>query len=409
MKICIISRYFQAMSRNSDSDLLWPLLKEMAALGHEIYVLAQKSNSGRALIERKGIKIYFLNQTILNPTREDFEIALIDKVSQIQKESEIDLIHAYDNSVLALKDFRLKNKIKIIIDVDALKISKLFSILSFDQDSVVSHIKVAIKAVAHFIRTFFTFDRDLLKMADRVLVSSAQQRFFLERYYAYPDSRISFAPRAFSLPAQSVQEGDIISLLPVKNLPYKNVAKFIVNITDMSLAEETIYLLKAFERLAVKKSSVYLVIIGTGPSYKKIEYELYNLALGNRAFLLGDITPEETSMWIEQSSVLVDLSSLYRQFENYSIEGMLRKKIVIASELGPLAHIIEDGHEGFLVRPADWSYLGHLMGQIIEDTDAYNKITQQAFEKASLTFAPDNVVGRVLDSYKKLLIESFKK
>jgi glycosyltransferase involved in cell wall biosynthesis len=166
----------------------------------------------------------------------------------------------------------------------------------------------------------------------------------------------------------------------------------------MSNSLETIQLLKAFERAAVKKSSCYLIIVGDGPTFKEIEFHLYNLALGERAFMLKMLPPEMVSNWIRRCLIFVDLSSIYRQFEGYAIEAMVRKKLVIASELGPLAHVIEDGVDGFLVRPADALNLQKLLLKILEGRVSIETITQAAQEKATRVFSP----GRAVDVMHKV-------
>lgn len=407
MRVVFVSRSFQVMSRNSDSDLIWPLLRQLATKGIEVLMLAQKSRSGRDYIERDGVKVHFINQSLGAPTSGDFQEGLGDFLFKLHSEEPIDIVHVFDSSANYILQMKKLLKFKVVLDVDALQLSRLFSILSFNKQTALSHISVGIRAGYHFIRTYFGADRDLLRVADGVLVSSPQQRFFLERYYMYPDSRIHVVPRAFTLPTETLEPLELAQIN--KKLAQHPDAKIILNVTDMSQPEETTQLLKAFERLAVKTSSCYLIIIGNGPGFKEIEFQLYNLALGSRAFMLGALGADEISKWIMKSHAFVDLSSLYRQFESYAIEAMLRCKVVVASELGPLSHVIEDGSEGYLVRPADALSLQLLLEKILAGGSAIEAITQNALSKASEVFAPGRAVDVMVKVYDQILRREARK
>jgi len=406
MKVVFVAPSFQVLSRQSDTDLIWPLLKEIAAMGIEVVVLSKKSKSGRDYVERERVKVHFLNQSFSDPSTQDYLIELQKFLMSQSEDSKVDIVHVIEEINFDFTLLKKDLKFKLVLDVDALQLSRLFSVLSFNKETALSHIEVFFKALMLFLKTYFMQDRDLLKSADVVLVSSPQQRFFLERYYMYPDSRIFIVPRAFSLSQEddSIYEASSLAFIGSK-INISPESQIILNVTDMSNPIETIQLLKAFERTAVKRSSCYLIIIGDGPAFKEVEFQLYNLALGERAFLTGHLQPEEISKLIIRASVFVDLSSVYRQFEGYAIEAMVRKKIVIASELGPLAHVIEDGIDGFLVRPADSLNLQRLLLKILEGRISTEAIIQAAHEKATQVFSP----GRAVDVMCKVYQEAVRR
>lgn len=395
MKVVYLARNFQIQSRQNDADLIWPLLKALAINGVKVMLLAQKSISGREYIERDGIEIFYLNQNHPFPQSADYISKVKDFLIRSHQESPIDLVHSLDGSIRYLGQERKSLGFKSILDVEALELSKLFSILSFNQQTAASVLMVGIKSIFHFVTTYFTRDRDILKYSDAILVTSPQQRFFLERYYMYPDSRIFNVPRAFDLEVTEASAN-----VDHEDKTIEIDIKYIVNTTDMTQSQETKQLLKAFERLAVKNSSCHLIIIGSGPAFKEIEFYLYSLALGNRVTLLGDLSQAETSVWVSKAYIFVDMSSMYRQFESYVIEAMLRGKVVIASELGPLAHIIESGQDGFLVRPADSTGLQNLFSLLLANKMVTDKLARRASEKALAVFAPGRAADVVFKVYQ---------
>lgn len=405
MKVIYLAQNFQIQSRHNDADLIWPLLRALVTNQVKVILLAQKSLSGREYIQRDGIEIFYLNQNHPAPQSSDFIPKVKEFLMQSHQDSPVSLVHSLDETIRYLSHERKVLGFKTILDVEALELSKLFSILSFNQQTASSLFMVGIKSIFHFLTTYFSRDRDILSYSDAILVTSPQQRFFLERYYMYPDSRIFNVPRAFDL--EFGEEGQ--SLVGEMQSDQNLITKYIVNTTDMTQSQETKQLLKAFERLAVKNSSCHLIIIGMGPAYKEIEFYLYSLALGNRATLLGDLNPQAVSEWVKKAYIFVDMSSMYRQFESYVIEAMLRGKVVIASELGPLAHIIESGQDGFLVRPADATGLQNLFSLLLANQAVTEKLARRASEKALAVFAPGRAADVVFKVYQTTQLRDSRK
>ena len=401
LNICLVAYKFPIMGRATDHSFLWPLARGLSNNGHKVTVLSAKSPIGKAEVIRDGIKVHYLYEGYPNLSGLKFEDAVYKKFTELQAEQKFDLVHSMDRSAYKIALNKNKFHCSVAYDVQATQMSQIFSILGMTQESVGSLLATAIAVTYKFMTTYFGTDRELLKSADGVFVTSPQQRIFLERYYLYPDYHTYTVPYGIEL-------GDLLprseSLELQKKLKLPENAHVVLTITDMMEPMEVINLLRAFERVAVKKTNSYMIIVGNGPGWKQIEYEMLSLALGSRVRMTGALLPEEISDCISLADVYVNMSSRTTGFEPAMIEAMAQKKVIIGSEVSPLSTVLEDGRDGFLLRPADKESLSHLLFEIFSNNIPVQEVGQRARDKVTNLFDPRKMVQSLEESYRKILV-----
>jgi glycosyltransferase involved in cell wall biosynthesis len=180
-------------------------------------------------------------------------------------------------------------------------------------------------------------------------------------------------------------------------------SKNIVTVTDMTEIGEVLSLLRAFHTLVVKKPASRLIIVGNGPLFKDIEFETLNLVLGSKVIFTGAVSNEDLPDYINLGDVYVNLSSRTSGFEPSMLEAMALEKVVVGSEISPISTIIEDGVDGFLIRPADESTLVKRLTEMFTETVPSREMGAKAREKVLDLFNLDKMVDQLLAGFKKTL------
>ena len=237
-------------------------------------------------------------------------------------------------------------------------------------------------------------------MADGFFVTSSQQQLVLERYYLYPQTRIFTVPYGIDIHDLSQREK---SELLKKQLNIPQNCKVAVTISDMTEKSEMIHILRAFQKVAVKKPNSKLLVLGTGPHFKAIEFEMLNLALASKVVFLGNVPPYEVSDYIDLADVFISLSNRSINADTTTFEAMAQKKIVIGSEVSALANIIENTKDGFLIRPADSYGLSELIIDIFTHSEHYEHIGENSRQKVLSLFDLNKLVEQTLNAYMKVL------
>ncbi len=403
LRICLIGQKIQVQSRSSDTGLLWPLARGLSKKGHEVTILSSTTPLKKSEIYRDGVRAYYLFEGASHYKTQRFVDAVHKKFTSLHLDKPFDIVHCLDDG--GYKIGRHKNNFKTCVayDVQATTMSDLFSTLAENDGSLQSQFKTSIKLGYRFIHNFFAKDRSLLDTADGIFVTTPQQRTILERYFLYPDYHTYTVPYGINL-------GDLAPRQESANFKLKmqipEEAQIILAVSDFSNALELRPLLKAFEKIIMKNSNVYLFLVGDGPRWKDVEYDMLKLVLGSRVIMTGSMTAEDLLECIAASSIYVDLSSRSTGLEPSLIEAMAQKKIVVGSELSPIAEIIEDGLDGYLVRPADDLNIAQLLEKVLNEQDAFALIGEAARDKVLKFFNREKMIDALLAAYFQIIEKS---
>lgn len=400
LNVCLVTRKFPIWGRASEHGFLWVIARGLAQKGHTVTVLSSENFSGKSEIEEQGVKVFYLNQGKPGRRAEVFADRVKTKFEELHSLKPFHILHSVDTSAKKISPYKDDYKLAVAYDVEATQMSQLFAIMGMAQETLGSLLATSFAVAYKFLRTFFRGDRQLLKTADGVFVSSPQQRIALERYYLYPDAHIYSVPYGIEIgdlaPREKSEEFR-------KHLGVPETAKVIMTITDMTDVGEIQNLLFAFADVVTKKPNARMIIIGNGPKFKDIEYEVLNLALGSKVIFAGAVSNTEIPNYIALADAFVNLSSRTTGFEPSLLEAMSQKKVIIGSEVSPIATIVEHGRDGFLIRPADVSELSILLHDLFGERLPTLEIGENARQKVTGLFDPEKMVRETIDAYYAIL------
>lgn len=403
LRICLVGQKIQVQSRSSDTGLLWPLARGLSKKGHEVTILSSTTPLKKSEIYRDGVRAFYLFEGQSHYKTQRFVDAVHKKFISLHMEKPFDIVHCLDDGGYKIGRHKKNFETCVAYDVQATTMADLFSTLAENDGTLQSQFKTSIKLGYRFIHNYFAKDRTLLDTADGLFVTTPQQRTILERYFLYPDYHTYTVPYGINL-------GDLAPREESANFKLKmqipEDSQIILAVSDFSNASELRPLLKAFEKIIMKNSNIYLFLVGDGPRWKDVEYDMLKLVLGSRVIMTGSMTAEDLLDSIAASSIYVDLSSRSTGLEPSLIEAMAQKKIVIGSELSPIAEIIEDGLDGYLVRPADDLSIAQLLEKILHSQDAFALIGEAARDKVLKFFNREKMIDALLAAYYEIIAKS---
>ncbi len=392
LRICFVSQKFPIFDRTADCGYLWPLTQKLARMGHDVSVITPDPSVDKVARFPDRLQIYRLS---------NFRDSALDQLEQIHLEKPLDLVHSVDNSGLSIALHKKDLKIRFASDVKGTELDQIFGLWALAEDRVGSYLKTSIYILRKFLKSFLGDDKKLLSHSDAVFVSSQEQMDILERYYRYPSSRIFIIP--FGIDGQSFDVNRIPNKLPFENLGVPKDHKVVLTITPFIHVEETKNLLSAFERVAIKKPNTALIIVGEGPRQRELEAHMLNLALASKVWFVPPNDPDLIDLMIKNCDVYVNLFSKSSGFEPTVLDAMAAEKTVIASEIGTSRQMIENGNDGFLLRPTEIAALSRLLLQIVSDQIDTRAIGVRARQKILKMFDNNRMVEQTIDAYKKIL------
>ena len=127
------------------------------------------------------------------------------------------------------------------------------------------------------------------------------------------------------------------------------------------------------------RANLHLDIVGDGPSRKKLQQLATNLHLTNVTFA-GWKSKEEIAEYYQRCAFLVVPSVWYEVFGLVILEAAQHRKPAIASDIGGIPEVIEDGKHGMLVPAGNVDRLAQRIGWLAEHPNEQRRMGENAYQ-----------------------------
>ena len=161
------------------------------------------------------------------------------------------------------------------------------------------------------------------------------------------------------------------------------------------------YLLDAARILLREGANVKVLIVGEGSIRQDLLRQTRDLGVSDNVVFLGH--REDTDVLLQALDIFV-LPSLSEGIPMALLEAMAASRPIVASRVGGIPEIIEDGVEGYLVEPMDVNTLAERCRRLIESPDVARKMGEQGRKRVESEFSATAMADRVVSVYKEVLL-----
>lgn len=166
---------------------------------------------------------------------------------------------------------------------------------------------------------------------------------------------------------------------------------------------DLITLLDAFSQLHLKDPNTKLLIVGDGPERERLENHVVSSDIVDSVVFTGAVAPSEIPVLLSSMDVAV---APYANLENFYFsplkvfEYMAAGLPVVASKIGQLMELIQDGKNGILIPPGDVDAMAEVFDRLRCNTDFRKLMGQEARNCVLSNYTWDIQVERILDLSK---------
>ena len=157
-------------------------------------------------------------------------------------------------------------------------------------------------------------------------------------------------------------------------------------------------LLEAVSRIHESGRDVQLLV---GGIFEDQEYKKKIAARGDFVKYLGWVSGAEKDKYLKECGILA-LPSYYEGFGIVVIEAMLRRSAVVASCVGGIPDIIDDGTDGLLVPVKDSVALEEAILKLIDDNKLAKELGKNGQKKVLENYSVEENIKRLMEIYSKL-------
>jgi glycosyltransferase involved in cell wall biosynthesis len=194
-----------------------------------------------------------------------------------------------------------------------------------------------------------------------------------------------------------------------KNLGLEREALVIGSVGQFHKWKGQNYLIHAIRALKKDFPLIKCILVGgvLMPFKDHIQYESElkslpkKLAIEENIIFLG--WREDTASLMNNFDIFVVPSTFPDPFPNVILEAMCLAKPIIASRVGGIPEMIQDGVSGGLVEPRDSQRLAEMIGWLLRDQNKRKELGENAFQTVQERFPVERNVRGITDIYKTLV------
>ncbi len=302
---------------------------------------------------------------------------MIKRGIELLKGEKFDLIHAHD-WVVGRAALELQNQydIPLISTIHATEVGRGGSL---DDD---------------YRRKVRDIESLLVQKSEGIICCSDYMVQHIRRELGAPDAKIHLIPNGVDISRFNgpFQPGQALNGLPAKD-------KRIVLYVGRMVREKGIFtLLDAFEELRKQLKDVSLVFTGDGPLREDLAKEVLRRGMGGEVHFTGFVDePTLTSLY--KSSAAFVLPSYYEPFGIVALEAMASRAPVVASDVGGLSELIQDGVTGLKVPAADPHALAKGLLRVLEDAAFADILRENAYRSVQNKYHWELVADKTIETY----------
>ena len=408
MKILLINKFHY--KRGGSETYYFAQAEALTASGHEVVFFAMQDPKNLPCEQSK----YFVSNVEYNDHKQNFlsQISSLIKIiysyeakermEQLIRDEKPDIAHIgllHRQITFSVVDILKKYNIPVIMTMHDL----IFTCPCY---TMLSHGKICKDCLHGSI--WNCVKKSCLKDSKAKSLIGVIETLFLKyrKYYDKIDLYIAECNKYKDLMVESgFTRSRIIQMtnfLPI-NQEYKfnsNYDDYILYFGRYSQEKGILTLLAAYQKMHCKNR---LVIVGAGPLRDKIESYIRENHVEN-VELNGAIYGEKMEEIIEKSRVIVAPSEWYENCPYAIMQSMAKGKIVVASKIGGLPQLIENGVSGFLFEPGNVEDLAKKLNYVLSlEKDEYERISHRILDSAKRQFYWKTYFERLLTEYSSLI------
>jgi D-inositol-3-phosphate glycosyltransferase len=253
-------------------------------------------------------------------------------------------------------------------------------------------------------------ERQVLRRAKRVIVATMAELTQLRFLYKTDANKLTIIPPGVDTshfyPIEKDEAKQFIGLKPEDRM-----ILFVGRIEPLKGVDTLIQAMSHFDKsLQNKEHPVHLAIIGGEPNVsphemsaemKRLQKLSDDLCMGSTILFLGKRAQDTLPYYYSAAEVLV-MPSLYESFGMVALEAMACGTPVIASEVGGLGYLVQNGVTGYTIPDSDPNMLSEKLSILLSNKDLRNDMACRAVGDAR-NYQWGIVASQIVDVYKEVI------
>lgn len=160
------------------------------------------------------------------------------------------------------------------------------------------------------------------------------------------------------------------------------------------------YFVDACKKVIEDFKDVDFILVGDGETLNEVKNYTIKLGMEKYFDFVGFRKPDD---FLKLSDFTV-LTSYSESFPLALLESTAYSKTIIATEVGGIPDLIDDGINGYLIKPGDTAGLADRMVELLQDSEKAYVFGRKLYEKAFSNFSIERLVESYIHIYETILV-----
>jgi glycosyltransferase involved in cell wall biosynthesis len=374
------------------------LCEELVKKGHKVTVISTRHPDGKDFEESNGVRLHYLDNTVFGSKRKGWKAASLKKFLELEQVRNFDIIFSM-SVIIPKKLTRNRSNIPVIVVSEGTGIMMLLSEIR----QTFSHrtgFKYLIKTLLSFIYNYFFLELSLKEHDAVIAVSNEVAKSTLKWYFV--DKRKVYTvyngvETGLFRPDQQQRENTREALAILDKEKILLFFSFVTKQKGLHL------LIKALPTILKNNRCVKLLVAGEGSYLTEARKLVGQLGLEKDVIFVGHILREDASRYINASDMFI-LPTLRQEGMPFSLlEAMSCGMPVIASRIGGIPSLIDDGITGLLIPPGDVSTLAEKVILLFNNKDFADKLAANARKKVIQNFCHEKMIEETVKVFESAI------
>jgi len=384
MHIVVMSRILPTHTLGGMQKQCMDLCDGFTKNGHSVTILTTAHQDGTTEGNIGSIKIYYLSPSRPERYSRSWNRACKLKISEIHSSAPIDIIHSQSLGARGVLGWANKQKIPVVSTWHGTSLTEISTFFSSARKSPRYWHWLLLMPVM-LMRQYLTMDLPIRRASAAITLVSPT----LEK-----DMRL-FAKNKVSVIANGI---DIPENPPLRT---NRDALHLLCLGRIEKEKGMHHAVKAM--VEFKDQNITLDIVGSGPYLDEVKALIGKLELEESVLCHGRVEDDELSKLFALADVYLMPTTRQEGLPLTILEAMANGLPVIASDIGGISQVIEDGGDGLLVKPGDVSELISAIRILKDNEDMRIQLSNAARKTIEDKYSKERMVDETLAVFSSVM------
>jgi len=375
------------------------LLSEgLTKMGHEVTIISTKHPSNLDFEEINGIKINYLENTVSGSKRKNWPNASLNKFLELNDKNPFDIILSQQSSAYGFPGSLLKrNKIPLVTRIAGTQLDMLMSVYNQTLNFRKGFLELFKEILITFYNYFFV-ELPLYHKSTELIVVSHHLAGSLKKFYFINQQKINlvFHGTNTEIFKPDKKSGDSVR----DKYGISTDTKVLLIASTVSRQKGFNVALVAFRKILSAYSNIKLLVVGEGDYLEDLKRLAHQYDIQNNVIFTGHVPNDEISGFYNASDIFLLPTLRVEGFPRVLIEAMSCGKPVVASRIGGILSIIDDGKNGLLITPGNIDELIDKVFILLKNEAFASQLADDARKEAIKKFSLDKMVKKTIKVFE---------